>query len=142
MVGDEVAEYLAGAGLGLTVGSSGANGVFAVLFPVEANDTATCVIEYASDLSVESMGASLSPVLLERPRFQVICRDLQDNARTCRSLAQSIYKKLRHYSGTMGSASVSYPFVNSMGVPFFLKIDENMRVLYACNYVAYKAEST
>ena len=143
MLGDEVAGYLAGAGLGLTIGSSGANGVFATVFPPDAADTATAIIEYGGDMTYDAFGPSLATPVFERPRFQVCCRDESNNTLTCRRLIQSIYKKLRHFAGVMGSTGqVTYGFIQAAAPPFFLKFDESQRVYYACNFMAIKSEST
>ena len=145
MLADEVAGYLAGQGLGLTLGSSAANGVFAVPFPPEANDTATAIIEYGGEPPLDAFGPSLSAPVFERPRFQVCCRDRSDNTATCRGLIQSIYKKLRHFSGTMPIAfdpnSTVYGFVQALSPPAFLKFDENQRVYYVVSFSARKVES-
>ena len=138
--GDEVTTYLAASGLGLTAGSLGANGIFAGPFPPETTtNTNTCVIEYGGMEPVDAMGPSLAAPIFEQVRFQVLCRDSSDNLSTCRALANSIYKKLRHYSGAMGG--VNYAYVKALGPVFFLKFDENNRGYYACNFEARKAES-
>ena len=105
MLGDEIATYLAGAGLGLSLSSTSGGVVFGVPFPPEAPDTACCVIEYGGGPPLDAFGASLSAPVYEQPRFQVLCRDRSDNAATCRALANSIYKALRHFSGTLGGVS-------------------------------------
>jgi len=139
VLGDEVATYLAGAGLGLSLTTSSSNGVFAVPFPPLAGDTATCVIEYGGRENVDAFGPSLSAPIFQRPRFQVVCRDSADNALACRTLAESIYKKLRHFSGTL--SGVTYGFVKAHRPPFFLNYDENQRIHYAINFEAHKTES-
>jgi len=145
---DEVANYLAGAGLGLTLGSSQANGVFADPFPPAAHDTSTCVVVYSGEESVKAFGPSLVADILEKPRFQVMTRDTPDKVRECKRLMLNINKKLRSLAGVTltsvlpnSTGSVSYAYVKALGPPFFLKYDEAQRVVYACNYVALKAES-
>lgn len=139
MVGDEVANYLAGAGIGMSLSSTSAGIVFGVPFPPEAPDTASCVIEYGGLAPVDAMGASLSPSIFEQPRFQLLCRDKSDNLAACRALANAAYKVLRRFSGAM--AGVNYAYVQALGPVFFLKFDENERGYYACNFQARKAES-
>jgi len=111
MLGDEIATYLAGAGLGLTLSSSGTQ-VYGVPFPAEAPDTAACVIEYGGLAPYDAFGPSLSAPVFERPRFQIVCRDAQDRIAACRALILAVEKTLRHFSGTMGS--VTYGFVQAL----------------------------
>ena len=139
MLGDEIATYLAGAGLGLSLSSTSGGIVFGVPFPPEAPDTACCVIEYGGGPPLDAFGASLSAPVYEQPRFQVLCRDRSDNAATCRALANSIYKALRHFSGTIGG--VSYGFIQAVQPVAFLKFDENNRPYYYSEFDCRKQES-
>lgn len=139
MLGDEVASYLAGAGLGLSATTAGGTVIFADPFPPTAPDTAVCIIEYGGSGSDDAFGPSLSSPVFEHPRFQLLCRDRPDNALACRTLAHNAKKKLRHFSGTMGT--VTYGYVRALGPVFFLKYDENARVHYACNFECTKQES-
>ncbi len=144
-LGQEVANYLAGAGIGLTISSSGTP-VYGTPFPPESPAAAVAVIPYVSEGYVEAFGASLSGVLGERVRFQVVTRDDRDNMKSTEELANSINRVLRRYSGGMSvpgsTASITYFYVRSMGSPTFLKYDEDDRALYSCNYKAHKEEST
>jgi len=138
VLGDEVATYLAGAGVGLSLSSSGTV-VFGVPFPPEAPNAAVCVIEYGGSAPVDAFGPSLSPSIFEQPRFQVLLRDTSDNLAACRALANSVYKVLRRYSGLMGG--INYAYVRALGPVAFLKFDENQRGYYYCEFEARKAES-
>lgn len=145
MLADEIAQYLAGAGLGLVVGATSANGIFAVPFPIQAGDAATCVIEYPGLKPVRAMGPNLQPPIFEAAKFQVLSRDTPDNAQTCRRLQQSIWAALCHLSTTLvGSTggSTYYGYIDGIqSAPFFLKQDDSARVYYVCNYMAWKAPS-
>ena len=88
---------------------------------------------------MDAFGASLSAPVFEVPRFQVLCRDRSDSAATCRALAHSIYKVLRHFSGTING--VTYGFIQASAPVAFLKFDENMRPHYYSEYECYKQES-
>lgn len=141
MLADDIATYLAGAGLGLSMGSS-SNGIFSTPFPTEAGETATCVIEYGGEPPLRAMGPALTAPVVERPRFQVVSRDASDNAMTCRSLQKDIWNKLEHHAATLAGATggtTVYHFIEALSSPSFLKLDESGRVYYACNFRAQKA---
>ena len=147
-LGDEVATYLAGAGIGLSLNAAAtsATPVFGIPFPPdpEAPDASVAVIAYAGRESLDAFGASLAGAIFERARFQVLNRDITNNQQTCVTLAGNIYKKLRHFSGTMTSSTggtVTYAFVRALGPPSFLKLDENQRAYWFTNYECMKSES-
>lgn len=145
MLADEIARYLAGAGLGLTVGATSGNGIFAVPFPTEAADAATCVIEYPGLKPVRAMGPNLTAPIFEAAKFQVLSRDTPDNAYTCRRLQLGIWAALCHLSTTLVTStggSTFYGYIEGVqSAPFFLKQDDSLRLYYACNYLAWKAPS-
>lgn len=144
MLGDEIAIYLAGQGLGLVVGSTGSGGIFSLPFPTEAGDSATCVIEYPGKPPIRAMGPALQAPIFEQARFQLCSRDLSDRGFECRSLQKNMLNALSHLqvnlAGTTGGVVV-YGYVESLTPPFFLKYDESGRVVYATNYSALKAVS-
>lgn len=146
-VDDEIAYYLASAGLGLTFSASSAGGIHAGPFPPEASDTATCVIQTPGSPDIRGFGASLSTPFMEVPRFQVLTRDTADRQAIVRKLIISIDKKLDFFVGDMSSiltgatGTVTYYMIQSLGPPCFLKFDESHRVYYYANYEAYKQES-
>lgn len=144
MLADEIAIFLAAASLGLTVGSTAANGIFAVPFPTEAGDTATCVIEYPGKPPIRAMGPNLQAPVFERAKFQVLSRDGSNSSFDCRALQKNIWAALTHQSGTLtgttGGTTV-YGYIDALSSPFFLKFDENARIYYACNFEAYKVLS-
>lgn len=144
MLPDEIVRYLSTAGLGLTIGSTGTNGIFNVPFPTEAGDAATCVIEYPGKEPIRAMGPALQAPVFEDVKFQVVSRDKSDNAFTCRSLQKNIWAALTHLASTLtgstGGTTV-YGYVDSVQSPFFMKYDDNARIYYACNYRALKVLS-
>lgn len=144
MLADEIAQFLASQGLGLTVGSTAANGVWSVPFPTIASDTATCVIEYSGQAPLRSMSPTQSNPVFERAKFQVVSRDLPENAGTCRALQKSIQGVLQNMSGnltTSTSGTTFYGYMDALQPPFFLKYDESARIYYAANYLAIKQVS-
>lgn len=140
MLGDEVATYLANAGIGFSlVASTSATIIFAVPFPPEAQDAAACIIEYGGMPPLDAMGPSGSAPVFEQPRFQLLVRDRPDNLAACRSLMNLGYKALRHFSGVL--SGVNYGFIQALSPVAFLKFDENNRGIYYANMEATKAES-
>lgn len=144
MLADEIVNYLSGAGLGLVIGSTDTNGIFAVPFPTEAGDTSTCVIEYPGQGPIRAMGPSLQAPVFEVVKFQVVSRDVNDRAFNCRSLQKNIWAALTHtgptLTGTTGGTTV-YGYIDGVQSPFFLKYDENARIYFVCNYRALKVLS-
>jgi hypothetical protein len=53
VLGDEVATYLAGAGIGMSLSSTSGWIIFGVPFPPEAPNAAACVIEYGGSAPVD-----------------------------------------------------------------------------------------
>jgi len=145
MLGDEIAAYLANAGLGLSLTSTSGGRIFAVPFPPDSPDSASCVIEYGGSANVDAFGPSLAAPVLQQIRFQVLARDHSNNQLACRSLAEQIYMHLRHFSGVLSGStggSVTYAFVKCIVPPFFLKFDENQRCIWAAgDFEALKSES-
>lgn len=144
MLADEIVTYLAGQGLGLTIGSTDTNGLFAVPFPTEAGDAATCIIEYAGKPPIRAMGPVLQAPIFEQAKFQVLSRDISDRALDCRTLQKNVQNTLMHLAtnlvGSSGGTTV-YGYIEAMQPPFFLKYDENGRIYFASNYVALKQVS-
>ena len=130
----DVMTYLTTVGaLGLTAGTN----AFAVPFPEQAQDQAVCLIEYPGNSPEHAAGPSLTAPLYERPRFQIVCRDVEANAATCRALAESIYAALDGLADTtLGSAR--YLLIRALQSPFYLSTDGNGRHRYVCNYMAEK----
>lgn len=135
----DITTYLASAGLGLTVGSSG--NLFAAPFPAQAPNAAVYVVEYASAPAVRAFGSSLGSPLAEVHRFQVVARDVLNNFSTLQSLAISIHNKLDHLGDTTLSG-VRYLNITGLQQPFYLGEDGNGRHTFACNYEAVRERST
>ena len=134
-LGVDVCGYLAttGLGLGLTAGVN----LFAVPFPEQSQAQAVCLIEYPGSEPDHAAGPSLTAPLFELPRFQIVCRDIESNALTCRALAESIYQSLDGLADTtLGSAR--YLLIKAVQSPFYLSQDDNSRHRVVCNYEATK----
>lgn len=135
MLGDELATYLAAAGLGLTVGTN----LFSVPFPASAPDASVCVVEWGALASEETFGASLSAVAMEKPLFKVMVRGARDAADTARQLAGQVCKKLRRL-GPATLSGVAYYNVTAEP-PQFMSFDDNGRPRWHFDGTAFKAES-
>lgn len=135
MVAAELATYLAGAGLGLTVGTN----LFSFPFPTTAPDTAVCLVEWGSVPVPQNFGESLSPPSHERPQVKVIVRDARDAVGAARTQADAIYKKLRRL-GPVTLSGVLYHNVYA-DLPAFLSLDENMRPRFHFDLDIWKQES-
>ena len=79
MLVDEVATYLAGAELGLTLTPPNPN-LFTEPFPLGGPDAAVCLIVWDTD-TIETFGESLSAPSMEVQQFKVIARDGRLNLR-------------------------------------------------------------
>jgi len=130
----DITTHLAGIGaLSLTGGTN----LFAVPFPEASQDQAVCLIEYPGEAPEHAAGASIAAPLYERPRFQIICRDVEANAATCRALAESIYVQLDGLADTTLSGT-RYLLVRALQSPFYLSMDGRNRHRYVTNYTAEK----
>jgi len=137
MLTDEVATYLAAAGLGLTVGGASAN-LFTVPFPGPAPDASVCIVDDAAQRSEQTFGASLSAPAVERPDLLVMVRDGRDRTIQARTQAYAVYKKLRRFDGTLSGV----PYLNiDAEPPQYVGEDANQRPVFSFNCQVFKAES-
>ena len=141
---DDVASYLAGAGLGLTVATTSASGsLYKVPFPEAAPDAAVSLIVYAGQEAIRAMGtattslANAATPVAEVVRFQAVVRKDRDSFESCVSLAENIHKTLDHVANvTLGSTR--YLYIKTLGPPAFLGFDGNARPRYFVNAEARK----
>ncbi len=131
MLLDDIAAYLAGAGLGLTEGVN----LFKVPFPASAPPATVCIVETPGEEDEFASGPSLDPPALERPRFSVQVRD--QDAQACRGLAETIRGKLNNL-GPVTLGTTLYHHVKATGPVFFLSRDQNERCKWACNFAVMK----
>jgi hypothetical protein len=133
-LGEDLVTYLAAIpALGLTAGTN----AFWVPFPEAANETdqAVCYIETPGMVDVHAAGASLSLPLAETARFQIVCRDAEDQADACQTLARAIRRKVNRLAGvTIGSTRVL--LIKSLTRPFYLSTDNANRHRFVTNYEA------
>lgn len=147
MLGDEVANYLAGLGVGFTLtAATSATRIFGVPFPPDSTvpDAAACVIPYGGGENIDAFGPSLAAPLFQVARFQVLVRDHTDNQKSVVFLIEQAYRNLRHFVGTLTGTSgvqVRYVWVKSLAPPSFLKFDENQRCNWVWNAECMKEES-
>lgn len=136
MVSDEIATYLAGAGLGLTLGTN----LYDVPFPIGPGqpDAAVAVMEPPVEEKAEdTFGGSLAAEAISKPHFRIEVRDKDPGA--AKTTMWSVFKKVRNLSATL--SGVRYLQIDSLGQPAFLKFDDNQRAIYYAEFRAWKEES-
>ena len=129
----DVGNYLAGSGLGLTLGVN----LFQVPFPAASQDAAVCIVETPGEEDEFGSGPSLDPPALERPRFQVIARDDPQNALACRTLIEDVRQKLNNL-GPVTLGTTVYHHVKATTPVFYLGPDQNERWRWVTNFEAMK----
>jgi hypothetical protein len=142
MVADEIAAYLAAAGLGLTTAAPNPN-LFARPFPFDAPDQAVAIDVYGGHDSERIFGTGKAATIGEHPLFHVYVRDQRDNDASAAALAQQIYDFLDCATpGAIGSPAVYYWDIRSTdGPPKFMGSDGNNRSIYVLTFLADKARS-
>ena len=135
MLADEVATYLAAAGLGLTVGVD----LFTLPWPATAPDLAVSLVESDAGPSEQHFGPSLSAPQVERPGLTVMVRGGRDAAETARAKAHDTYKRLRRL-GPVTLSGVLYHHVDAEP-PQFLDFDDNGRPVFVFRCDVWKEES-
>jgi len=137
MTPDEVATYLAGAGLGLTLGVD----LFDVPYPVLAQDRAVAIDIYNSLPADRTFGPSLTQPLGEHPEFNVFVRDARGNDAAAKTLAYAVFRKL-DFLGPVTLSGVLYRDIRAIGgEPKFLAFDDNQRPVYSMTFLCDKNPS-
>ena len=133
---DAVATYLEGSSLGLTVGTN----LFKSRLP-DSPDLAVAIFEWGGMQNEKTFANAPGMAILERPTFQVLVRAPRENVTpnaysTARALAESIYRKLDGYSGTLSGTAYKAIFCESN--PYYLKTDDNLRPHFGIDFEAIK----
>ncbi len=139
MTSDELAAYLAGAGLGLTLGTDLFSSPFLAASAVPVPDLAVAVVDTGGDEAIGSFGGSLSAVDVERPEVMVYVRGARDNAEAAKAKAYAAWKKLRRL-GPVTLSGVLYHNV-AASMPRLVGHDDNKRPVYAIVCDIWKEES-
>lgn len=139
MTSDELAVYLAGAGLGLTVGTNLFSSPFPASSTIPVPDLAVAVVDTGGDESIGSFGASLSAVDVERPEVMVFVRGGRDYVEAAKAKAYAVWKKLRRL-GPLSLSGVLYYNV-AASTPRLIGHDENKRPVYGIVCDVWKEES-
>lgn len=140
MVADELAAFIAGAGLGLTTAAPTPN-LFARPFPLDAPDKAVAIDVFDGKRSDRVFGTGKTATVGEHPVFHVFIRDNRDNDAAAAALAYQIYDLLDN-AGPVVLSSVLYRDIKSLdGPPKFLSADENKRPTYVLRCEADKDRS-
>ena len=134
---DEIGFIVASASTGFTLGT---NVMRSRLEPTP--DEQIAIIETGGIASENTMSSTVGAPVVERPRFQVICRAAKDNYQTARTNAETAWKALHNFTGPhAGSTGTTYYWMEALQPPFSLGNDENDRPLVAFNCQAHKAVS-
>lgn len=133
---DAVASYLASANIGLTVGTN----LFKATLP-DSPDVAVAIFEWGGQENVKTFAPLPGMAILERPVFQVLVRGARENVvagsySAARALAESIYRKLDGYVGTL--SNVSYKAIVCESNPYYIQTDYNARPHIGMDFQAVK----
>lgn len=136
MLAAEIANYLAGAVPGLTVGTN----LWTLPIPETASSTdiQVSVIAYGGRASLRAMGPSLGDPIAEVPRFNVAVYGQLDDFEDTQSMAESIYQALDYLSNTT-LGTTRYLHVRALQPPIPLPPDdENTQHHFSINFEAMK----
>lgn len=106
-------------------------------FLPDSPDACVAIFEYAGLPPIHTFGAN-TQAILERPKFQVICRNAAGEYDLARSQAETLYTLLEKLSDTSLSGTL-YIRIEALHSPFALEPDAKGRTLVACSYLATKA---
>lgn len=134
---DELATYLAAAGLGLTVTPPAPN-LFTVPFPAGEPHLAVCLITFDAS-TIETFGESLTPPAMEIVSFKVIARAALGEAAAAFDLATAVYRKLRR----LGPVTLSGVRVHNIQAapPVWLGLDDVDRPRFHFDGQLWRAEA-
>jgi hypothetical protein len=139
MTSDELAAYLAGAGLGLTLGTDLFSSPFPAASTVTVPDLAVAVVDTPGEDPIGSFGESLSPADVERPEVMVFVRGGRDAVEAAKAKAYAVWKKLRRL-GDVEISGTRYLAVVAKA-PYLLGYDESKRPVYTIVCDVWKEES-
>lgn len=137
MLLDELATYLAGAGLGLTAGTS----VFSAPIPDTCSVLAVGMVALPGDRPVRTFSASLASNLMERPGVQVVVRGVENGITAAATKAKMVYEALSNL-GPVTLSGVRYYDVQPEGGiqgPYFDEATNRPR--YLMNFSVHKDPS-
>lgn len=89
------------------------------------------IYETGGQSAVHAFASGPGQAVVERPRFQVVVR--HTSYATGRQLMHNIWKRLDG-AGDFTVNSTRYLWIAAVQSPFFLKFDDNNRVLFAVNF--------
>ncbi|MEY4955953.1 MAG: hypothetical protein RL409_210 [Gemmatimonadota bacterium] len=139
MLLDEITNYLAGAGLGLTVGTN----LWMLPVPETADQSIiqTMVLEYGGRPPLRAMGPSLGDPVAETPRFNVGVIGQYEQFQDARQLAEDVYQALDNLANTTLGAT-RYLLVRALQPPIYLAPDdEDNEHHFSINFEAVKERS-
>lgn len=136
MLLDDVCTWLAESGLGLFQPSADTQGtptIYAGTMP-DAPDRIVVVTEYSGMSPVWGYDplAGVGGALLERPKFQVMCREAPNNYQAGRLLVEQAFQAaLKMRNSTL--SGTRYLLVSPLQSPFQVGLDDKRRPLFAFN---------
>lgn len=131
MILNDVGDYLSTGGIGLTTGTNLWLGKMPDLPAIS-----TALYETGGISAVHAFASASGQAVVERPRFQVVVR--HTDYASGRQLIHNIWKRLDG-AGDFTINSTRYLWIEAVQSPFFLKFDDNNRVLFAVNFDCHKA---
>lgn len=137
MLVDDVVDYLAGAGLGLTAGTN----LWKLPVPETASQSIVqvTVIQYGGRSPYRAMGPSLGAPVAEIPRFNVGVIGQYEQFEEARDLAEDIYESLDNLADTT-LGSTRYLLVRALQPPIYASPDdEDAEHHFSINFEAVKA---
>lgn len=90
MLADEVAAYLAGAGIGLQAGVN----VFSRSVPDSCSVLAVGMVSLRGQRPIRTFGPSLAADLVQRPSLQIVVRGIENGTAAAAAKAKQVYDKL------------------------------------------------
>ncbi len=132
---DDIAVHLQTQGLG-TIGSS----LFKGYLPDEP-DVCVAIVEISGDQPIDTMGATLGTINVDRPALQILCRAAQDDYEAARVKAESAYRALHNLVDTTVNG-IRYLNITANRPPAPIDRDENSRWVIGFEIDVWKEVST
>lgn len=138
MLVDDICSYLAGAGLGLTVGTN----LFKLPQPeMSTADPAVMLIEYGGRPAMRAMGPSIGDPVAEVTRFQVATITSLNGYQSGRNMIESVYQALDNLADTTIDGT-RYLLIRALQPPFYMPPgemgDPNAQHHFSVNFEAMK----
>lgn len=127
----DISDFLTTGSIGLTTGTN----LWLGKLP-EAPAIGAALYETGGTSAIHAFSTGPGNAVVERPRVQVVVR--HTDYATGRQMMHNIWKRLDG-AGDFTVNSTRYLWISAVQSPFFLKFDQNNRVLFGCNFDVSKA---